>query len=343
MTNKPTLTLSQAIHRFDLSMAGGTKAESTRVLYRYTLRQLFAFLGDVELASITPDQLRHWRNKIHRKKLSVYTKHRNIRAVRRFFNWCIEEDYLDKSPARKLEPPTLPKGEPPKAITDVDMKKILRAAWNSSARDRAVVWLLAESGCRVGGLVGLRLEDVNLAEHWALVREKGQITRTIAFGEASAKAIQTYLEEERPLYVEGGTHRQKVKRLDDRLFLGNRGNLTVSGVYRLLERLAHESGVEGRFNPHAFRHALARRLLKNRADMGTVSTILGHSDMETTHQFYARWADFELLERHREYGGPIPGLDEDDQTPGLDENGNGSTPETKEDGNGSTPAEADHE
>ncbi len=73
----------------------------------------------------------------------------------------------------------------------------------------------------------------------------------------------------------------------------------------MLERLAKQGGVEGRFNPHSFHHALARRLLRNGADMGTVSQILGHSDIETTHRFYAYWTEDELAQRHRQYGGVL--------------------------------------
>jgi integrase/recombinase XerD len=67
--------------------------------------------------------------------------------------------------------------------------------------------------------------------------------------------------------------------------------------------LAVRAGVGGRHNPHSFRHALARRLLKHHADMGTVSELLGHRDIETTHKFYARWSKTELNNRHRQYGG----------------------------------------
>ena len=81
--------------------------------------------------------------------------------------------------------------------------------------------------------------------------------------------------------------------------------MTPSGIYRILEKLARQGGVKGRFNPHSFRHALARCLLRNGADMGTVSQILGHTDVETTHRFYARWTEDELVERHRVFGGVL--------------------------------------
>ena len=125
------------------------------------------------------------------------------------------------------------------------------------------------------------------------VREKGDKTRKVCFGEVTKIALQAWLVV-RPRDKWG-----------DVVFVGKRGPLTPSGVYRVLERLASTGGVEGRFNPHSFRHALARRLLRHGADMGIVSQILGHSDMETTHRFYARWTEDELSERHRQYGGVL--------------------------------------
>jgi site-specific recombinase XerD len=72
-----------------------------------------------------------------------------------------------------------------------------------------------------------------------------------------------------------------------------------------LNRLSEKAGVTGRHNAHSFRHALARRLLFNGADMGTVSRLLGHSNIETTHDFYAIWTERELWLRYRQFGGLI--------------------------------------
>ena len=69
----------------------------------------------------------------------------------------------------------------------------------------------------------------------------------------------------------------------------------------MLKRLAKRAGVNGRFNPHAFRHGWARGALKNGADLGTVSQILGHSSIQVTAEFYARWADEELAQRHQKF------------------------------------------
>ncbi len=124
----------------------------------------------------------------------------------------------------------------------------------------------------------------------ALVYEKGRGGRKKAqyvyFSEYTKGAIEEYLR----VRPESGS---------DRLFVSKRGgDMTPRAVYQVLKRLAGKAGVRGRFNPHAFRHGWAREALRNGADLGTVSDILGHSSIEVTKKFYARWADDELRERH---------------------------------------------
>lgn len=304
------MKLSKAISKFDASIS----EEATRKLYTYSLRSLFDEIGDTKLKAISPDDLHRWRkqldhvrstsNRSRGKKLSDYTKHKMMRQVKHFFNWCIERGWLKQSPAALLELPTLPDGEPPKAITDEDLQRLMAVALREILpRDYALLRLLAETGCRLGGLLRLRPEDIELEHRRAWVREKQKKTRQVGFGEQTKLALQAWLVE-RPCYLKGGSERNKnCQRDDDQLFLGRQGNLTSSGVYRMLQELAIKAGVEGRFNPHSFRHGLARRLLKHDADLGTVSRILGHSDITTTHEFYGCWTQDELMQRHQRYGG----------------------------------------
>jgi site-specific recombinase XerD len=281
--------LSEAIREFEIDI----DSRATRRVYLYTLNKLLVFLGDVEIETIDINALRRWREQVSEAGLSIHTFHRDIRQCRRFFNWLIDEHHLRDSPAARLKLPRLPRGEPPKAISEADLERIIDyARAHGTPRDYAVVRFLAESGGRVGGMVGLKTGDLDLPAGEALVREKGDKTRVVRFGPRTVVAFRAYL---------------LVRRRDrgDRVFLGKRGPLTPSGVYRLLQRLAAHAGVEGRFNPHAFRHAFARRLLKNHADLGTVSKLLGHADIQTTHKFYAVWTQDELGERYREFGGII--------------------------------------
>lgn len=298
------MLLSEALREFDLALVGSA-ADSTRTWYRRRLGALVEFLGDPDVAAVSAADLRRWKASLVERDrrwsehpsrpevaggFSPWTLHGYVRAARRFFGWLAREGYVKRNPAGGLELPPLP-DEPPKAIGRADLAKMLEAARASGARDYALVRFLADTGCRVGGLVGLTLGELSLERRRALVWEKGRggkrKARTVFFGEETAEALQAWLTE-RP----DGT---------GYVFVGKRGKLSEGGVYQILRRLAALAGVEGRFNPHSFRHGWARAALEEGADLGTVSQILGHSGIAVTHQFYARWADEELAARHERF------------------------------------------
>jgi site-specific recombinase XerD len=211
--------------------------------------------------------------------------------ARRFFRWLVAEGILEKNPAARLELPPLP-DEPPKAVEEEDLELLLEAAYDDP-RNYALVCMLADTAARVGAISGLKLADLDIEEGCAIVREKGRggrrRVREIYFFERTQKALRRYLE----VRPEGQ---------GDTLFLSNLGGrLTPNAITQVLKRLARKAGVKGRSNPHAFRHGWARGALQNGADLGTVCDVLGHSDIEVTHKFYARWANKELQRRHHEF------------------------------------------
>src|SRR3990172_1227448 len=164
------MKLQRAIGRYERSIG----VASTRKLYGYTLASLLTHLGNRNIRRISTDDLRDWKvgfeasrsqsTRNRGQKLSVYTIHRSVRVVRRFFKWLAAEGHLDTSPAARLEFPRLPKGEPPKAISDADLDRMIYTARNEAEtgerddpwkypagyalRDYALLRFLAETGCR---------------------------------------------------------------------------------------------------------------------------------------------------------------------------------------------------
>lgn len=225
-------------------------------------------------------------------RLSPYTLDGYWRAWRAFFNWCIEQELIGRSPARKLRRPPLP-DQDPKAIGEDDLLRLLGAA-QRSRRDYALICFLASSGCRVGGLVACQIGDVDLDTGRALVTEKGRgggKQRTVYLSAIALAALTDYVT------------RNRRWGLCNALFLiddGSKG-LTADGVRSLLRRLARRAHVAGRFNPHSFRHRFARVLLANGCDLGTTSQLMGHRSVNVTVKFYARWCEEELHAKHAQY------------------------------------------
>ena len=280
------MQLAEAVERF-LRSLDGVKSAATVKWYHRRLSALAAFLGQQETADVTTDDLRRWRA-TYNGRVSVWTLHGYVRAVRRLFRWLVDEGLLTDSPARRLELPRLPE-EPRKGISDNDRDKIIEAARQTGPRDYALVLFLADTLCRVGGLVGLRVFDLDLDAGEALVHEKGDKSRTVFILDDTVDALRAWLKER----GDPGSHY---------VFTGKKGRLSTWGIYQILERLAKSADVKRNWNPHNWRHGGARGMLQRGASLGHVSQILGHSGIDVTNRFYGTFARSELKAAHRKYG-----------------------------------------
>jgi site-specific recombinase XerD len=296
-THRVPAPVAIQIDRFLLSMVE-TRSKQTIAWYAKRLAPLHPL--DSELMSIHLDDLRQiYAQLAHRSvkyahhptrpdmagHLSPSTLRGYVRAWRAFFNWLVDEGLIASSPARKLKLPRVPE-QPPKAISRADMERIVEAARRSSARDYAIVCILADSACRVGGLCNITLDNLYLDRGYAIVVEKNSQARYLLFTDRTLEAIGRYLEE-RP----AGDYRE--------LFLGHTHHpLQTGGIHQLLARLATAAGVKGRHNPHAFRHGWARAALDGGADLSDVAHVLGHSNVQVTYEFYGRWTPEELRAIH---------------------------------------------
>lgn len=284
----------------------GTIAAATLAWYVQRLRPLRA-IGDVPIAEVTGERLRdvwvclaergeRWSNAARRPArgggLSAWTLDGYYRAWRTLFNWCINQEYIERSPMRKLKRPQRPEPDP-KALDDGDLARLLDAA-RQSWRDYAVLCFLASTGCRLGGIAGCTISDVDMQSGRVRVLEKGKgggKRRTVYLSEVALSALRDYLYHERRWGA------------SDFLFVADDGErgLRPDGIRSLLRRLASRAGVKGRVNPHSFRHRFARNLLARGCDLGSVRQLMGHTDPSVTVKFYGRWADDELRQAHAKY------------------------------------------
>ncbi len=298
------MLLSAAITLFITSVCAG-KSNLTPAAYRKKLKRLVEFLGDVAVESVQPADIERFRQAMLTQQvkrrgaqvvvapLSAWYTRGVLRMVKYLFTWLYDEGYLTVNPAARLKLPKLPQAQP-KAIDQATFEKLLEAAAASGemwarARDVAFLCLLRDTGCRLGGLLSARVSDVDIEQHRMQVVEKGERVRYVFFGEATGKAVQRWLELRASLPVRC-----------DRLFVSRYGGaLSHGAVYTMLKRLAKAAGVEGqRFNPHSFRHAFARDVLRAGADLSSVSQMMGHTTITVTSDYYARWLPDELQEIH---------------------------------------------
>ncbi|KXG77267.1 Tyrosine recombinase XerC [Fervidicola ferrireducens] len=195
---------------------------------------------------------------------------RKLEAIRKFLDWAVKQEIITKNPAKEVEAPpavTLP----PKSLSEKEFLRLRRSFYKEgNERDIAIFEVLANTGIRVSELCSLKLSDIQISERKGklIVRYgKGQKYREVPLNSDARKALNEYL-------------KSRADENNERLFLGERGPLTPSGVFRIIKRYARDAGVE--VSPHQLRHTFARRLLQSGADIVTVQQILGHANLNTT-------------------------------------------------------------
>ncbi|MHB8132866.1 MAG: tyrosine-type recombinase/integrase [Anaerolineaceae bacterium] len=308
------MRVSEALEEFYLSM-DGVVSQNTLKWYHHKLDSLDCQIGDFELEKVSIHDLRKWRSNLANKKekyvdhptkptqkgkLANDTMHGYVRGCRTFFKWLYEEHLIEINPALRLELPQKSKNYR-RGIKVHDRDLIIEEA-HGNFRDYAMVLFLADSACRVGGVAGLKIQDLDLENSCAIVYEKGrggnQKARLVFFGEKTKRALIDWLDI-RPLTPEcqnvfGGLKKGGKKT--------GWHALTESGVYQAVKRLACKAGIETGFNPHNWRHGAARGLIKNGASLPVVSQILGHSSVQVTGDIYGMLSEDELREVHSKHG-----------------------------------------
>lgn len=308
------MTLGDAIQLFIDARVGVVSNKTLRINSQY-LGTLETFLGSQrEIESVSIDDLRAWRKqlverktkyggtssrKVLKEKLSKFTIHGHVRNVKQFVKWFFDEGRLDKNPALRLEQVQTSKG-PRRGASEDDFQKMLHVA-RHSPRNVALLWLFHDTGARLGGLTTLELCNVDLNERRALVWEKGrggeQVSRFVYLKPQTIAALCAYLAL-RSKWLDVSKARAT------RLFLSERKPhrpLTKGAIYRAFKRIGKQAGVTARDNPQAFRHGFAARVLDNGGSLGLVSTLLDHSSIKVTDDFYAGYGNGEAREGHARY------------------------------------------
>lgn len=239
--------------------------------------------------------LRSYLSWLRGQRLSVRSVARNIVAVRQFFRFLEKEGIVEENPApsfplrsatRRL-PHALGRDEIQRLLTQPDPSKPL------GARDQAMLELLYASGVRVSELVSLQTHQIDLDGDYLTVRGKGAKVRMVPFGKWARERLLGYLKRVRPKLLRGRT--------SPFLFVNRSGEpLSRQGFWKLVRRYALAAGIERRVTPHTLRHSFATHLLEGGADLRSVQSMLGHSDISTT-QIYTHVNAARLKEVHRKY------------------------------------------
>lgn len=273
-------------------------AQNTLEAYGRDLNRLANFLKARGIRSWKESQAVHLRSYLswlRGRGLSVRSIARNVVALRQLYRFLEKERIVDGNPVpsfflhgtlRKLPHP-LGRDEVRSLLNQPDPSTPL------GLRDQAMIELLYATGIRVSELISLQTHQINLQGDYLTVKGKGAKVRMVPFGKWARERLLRYLREVRPKLIKG--------RASPFLFLTRSGKaLTRQGFWKLIRRYALAAGIEKRVTPHTLRHSFATHLLEGGADLRSVQSMLGHSDISTT-QIYTHLNRLHLKEIHRKY------------------------------------------
>jgi integrase/recombinase XerD len=212
---------------------------------------------------------------------------RKLSALRQLYRYLLLDKLIRHDPTLNIDSPKQWKVLP-KSLARDEMEIMLRAKPASKGkhgdalalRDRAMLEVFYAGALRVSEIVAVKLEDLKLDLGYVLVRGKGDKERIVPLGKSAQEILAAYMKQARPLLAE--------KRVSPLLFLGRGARkLTRQRVWQMVRAASWNLGRNA--SPHMLRHSCATHMVENGADLRTVQTILGHSDISTT-QVYTHLA-----------------------------------------------------
>ena len=231
--------------------------------------------------------------------MSKTTQNYHLIALRSFLKYCAKRDIPIAISSDKIELART-KRKQVTFLSAEEVERLLDVADLSTEvglRDQAILELLFSGGLRVSELVNLNQDHVNLRRREFMVRGKGQKDRPIFISDQAAESIQRYLNKRSdtlaPLFI-------RYSGSQDVTNDGEYKRLTARSVQRMIQNYARKAGITKKVTPHTLRHSFATDLLMNGADLRSVQSMLGHSNIATT-QIYTHITNPHLKKVHEQF------------------------------------------
>lgn len=235
--------------------------------YVNEVRRLQEFVGK-GYCDITTAYIKDYlSNLVAERHISATTLQFRIRYLSSFFDFLVNEEYIDRNPTSKIERVMVEK-KIKRAFSDADIEALRKACDNK--RDRAYIEFLYSTGTRVTESLPLNVKDVNFSEGEVIVFGKGHKEKVVYLSDTASKYLQEYLEDryaqpDEPLFIHQVNHQR----------------MTPRGAQVLLKEVGDKAGVEN-VHPHRFRRTMATHLLDRGMPIEQIKEVLWHERLDTT-------------------------------------------------------------
>lgn len=318
-----------------LALNDNASAHTVRA-YESDLSQFLTFLAghlgrrraELTAGDFSHEHIRAFLTDLHKRGNSRSSAARKLAAIRAFGRHLRREGELEGDPAALVGTPRQDK-HLPAHLGEAEMSRLLEMPDSSrplGRRDRAILELFYASGLRLSELVGLDVDDVNLASRTVRVLGKGSKERLVPFNRTTEEAIRGWLKDwegltagasqradtarqartrppaGRPLntrQIMASRARAASRRPASPLFLNYQGRrLSTRSVDRLVRKYVAQCSTRFGISPHALRHSFATHLLERGADLRAIQELLGHARLSTT-QRYTHVNAAQLIEAYK--------------------------------------------
>ena len=263
------------------------RSEKTLIYYEQTISKMLDSINKT-VKHVTTDDIRgylaNYQAARHSSKITID----NIRRIlSSFFGWLEDEDYIIKSPVRRIH--KVKTGQTIKETYTDEELELMRDTCNE-IRDLAMIDILASTGMRVGEMVHLNRSDIDFEERECIVVGKGDKERIVYFDARTKMHLQRYIEarddNNSALFVSLNAPHKRMQ---------------VGGVESRLRKIGNELGID-KVHPHKFRRTLATVAIDKGMPIEQLQHLLGHQRIDTTLQ-YAMVKQSNVKLAHKKYIG----------------------------------------
>lgn len=219
------------------------------------------------------------------KKASTISRH--LASIRLFYQYLLKNKIVKEDPTRGIQSPKIEK-KAPSILSSQEVSLLLEQPNGEglkSIRDKAMLEVAYATGMRVTEIISLNVSDIDLDSSLVTCKNENK-QRIIPLGKLSLSALKEYMTIARPNMIKDDN--------EAALFVNVNGKrLTRQGFWKIIKFYKEQAHITKDITPHVLRHSFATHLLQNGADLKSIQTMLGHSDISST-QVYMQFQDDSL-------------------------------------------------